>query len=86
MNLPELDAAIVGSILELKARCAALEYVLQSLSLKAGCEAGSIEKALSQLTSLIHQRLLERAESLDPALAAQIDVRAELPDLPDSIL
>jgi hypothetical protein len=86
MNLPELDAAIVGSILELKARCAALEYVWQSVSRKAGCEADSAEEALSQLTSLIHQRLLERAESLDPALAAQIDVREALPDLPDSIL
>jgi hypothetical protein len=84
--LNELDTTIIGELLRLKARCAALESVLEAVAMKAGLDGLKVRTFLVDVKEAVHQKLLEQAETLDPGLAAQIDTRKDFPDILDALL
>ncbi len=89
MTNEELEKYIditTGVIIQLQARSHALAGVLTVVAVKQGLDRQRIEKAIHDLTELMHQKLLERVENASPELGAQIDFRTEFPDIPDSLL
>lgn len=65
----------------LEARCAALDAVACMLAMRQSIPRAQIEAALDKVAARAHQRLLERAEDIDPGLAASLDRRALGDDL-----
>ncbi len=81
--LYELVKAVVAKTMRLEARCDALEIAVGLLAKKTGLSEEELLKYVDQLTELSFQKRLERAEGINPELAAEIDYRPELPELPD---
>ena len=72
--------------MRLEARCDELEVALGILASKAGLQTDKLLKTVEHVTELSFQKRLERAEGVNPEIAAEIDYRPELPDLPDEFL
>ena len=71
-ELLEAVKQLTTSLVRLNARCDALEAALLTL--------------VAQVTESQFQKRLERIENKFPKIAADIDYRAEVPDLPDELL
>ena len=79
----EMFQSTTAAVLRLQARCDALEVIARVLGRKAGLDDAKIQQAIRGATEAAHQQLLERAESLDPQLAVDLDRRGEV--LPDDL-
>jgi alpha-D-ribose 1-methylphosphonate 5-triphosphate synthase subunit PhnL len=87
--LEEISKAIVGltsKALRLEARCDALDVALQAVAMKTGLSQEQVAKWVDYLTEAAYQKRLERIESADPSIAAELDRRASLPELPNELL
>ena len=79
-------AALTSKAMRLEARCDALEIVLGVVSQKAGIPHETVHKFLDDLTTLSLHKRLERVEGVDPAIAAELDSRPIVPELPTDLL
>jgi hypothetical protein len=77
---------LTSKTIRLEARCDALEIACETLARKAGIPAGQMLKTIDDMTAAFHQKRLERVENASPAIAAEIDNRPSMPDLPDELL
>ena len=69
--------------MKLEARCMALEALVFGLGEHLGFDRAEMEKKLGDAEALALQTLLEKAEKQDPAAAARLDQRPDVPDLPE---
>lgn len=79
----EMFSSTTSAILRLQARCDALEVAVRILAHKAGLDDTKVQQAIRGATEAAHQQLLERAESLDPSLAVELDRRPQ--DISDDL-
>ncbi len=77
--------ALFSKTMRLEARCEALEVAIGVVAQKPGLSPEQIHKIVEDVTTVSHQRRLERAEGIDPAIAAELDTRPPLPHWPDDI-
>ena len=77
--------ALLSKSMRLEARCDALEIALGVLSQQANIPPERIHKMIDDMTALSFQKRLERAEGANPAIAAELDTRSGVPDLPDDL-
>lgn len=82
----EAMKSLLAKSMRLEARCDALATIALSLGRKVGFSDEKILERIEHLTEMYHQKRLERAEGVSPELAAEIDYRPELPELPDELL
>ncbi len=82
----ECVKVLLAKAMRLEARCDALEIAVGVLAKKAGLPEEKLLKYVAQVTELSFQKRLERAEGVNPEIAAEIDYRPELPELPDELL
>jgi restriction endonuclease Mrr len=75
-EIADTVAALVAQIYELKARLGAHHSALVYLARLQHIPEEKIEQTLALVTARIHQELLEKAENISPALAAQFDTRS----------
>lgn len=78
--------AVASKSMQLEARCDALEVAVRVLAKRAGVDDSKVAKLIQDVTALRHQESLERAEDVSPRLAAQVDTRPSLPDIPDDFV
>jgi len=79
-------SALTAKTMRLESRCDALEIALGVLSQKSGIPAEKIHKVVDDMTALSFQKRLERVENASPAIAAELDYRPSIPDLPPELL
>jgi len=82
----EFAKSILAKTMHLEARCDSLEIVVATLAIRSGISQDKILKMIDQVRDAQFQKRLERAESVSPEVAADIDYRTELPDIPDELL
>ena len=78
--------SLVSKTMRLEARCDALEVAVGVVAKKAQLPEEKLMKMIDHLTEVSFQKRLERAEGVSPELAAEIDYRPQLPELPDEFL
>jgi len=78
--------SLVSKTMRLEARCDALGIAVGLVAKKAQLPEEKVLKMIDHLTEASFQKRLERAEGVSPELAAEIDYRPELPELPDEFL
>lgn len=78
--------ALTSKTIRLEARCDALEIACGALARQAGLPDGQILKLIDDMTAASLQKRLERVENVDPAIAAEMDNRPAMPDLPSELL
>ena len=76
---------LLSKTIRLEARCDALEIACATVARKAGIDDQKLLKSISDLTEYSFQKRLERIESVAPSIAADIDYRPSMPDLPDEL-
>lgn len=69
--------------MRLDARCDAIEAVCCAVGVKTGIDQATLTQMIEDLTNTCLQKRLERVESVDPAIAAALDNRPVITDLPD---
>ena len=78
--------SLVSKTMRLEAPYDALEVAVGVVAKKAQLPEEKLMKMIDHLTEVSFQKRLERAEGVSPELAAEIDYRPQLPELPDEFL
>lgn len=93
MNTDDLHESMLAATetmllrtLKLEARCAALEAMTDLLAMKCGYDLNLVHEKLQTVRDAHLQKALEEVQKTDQGLAARIDTRAEMPDIPDELL
>jgi hypothetical protein len=83
--ITKMQRATLYKLLQLQARCDALDAVVDALASKAGV-TDNVRDSLERVASAYLQTYLERVEKLSPEQAAQIDMRGPHPKIDATLL
>ena len=73
--LARTDGVKAAAEVSTQARYHALEFVVRELAERCGVEGEKFDDYLKRVTRWHHQQLLQKAEALNPSMAAELDNR-----------